>query len=223
MFCAYCGSVVESSYRFCAVCGAAVAVDDAVPPFPPSRPRRAGARRALQLGVGAAVLLAIYAAVTYWDSRPTFGPPEAEALELTAAPLVSVGILPSHPSLAGSRFESFDISPEGVVVVAVGPNLFDMASGEFVFANRDAINAFAFVRGALAVVDDRERVGYYDDQGRVSVVGVPPVTGGPGLVASSDRRWVNSVAKSSAESIARTGARESAEAVQRAREARQRQ
>lgn len=110
---------------------------------------------------------------------------EAERIEVTVAPGVSVEALPTARSLAKARFAAFDAAPNGAIVVSVGSRLFDMANGDDVFAGQVPVQSFAFVGEALAVIDDSGRLGAYDD-GRLQVLGEPPMIGAR-LVAASDR------------------------------------
>ncbi|MEP6667627.1 MAG: hypothetical protein ABJF10_00655 [Chthoniobacter sp.] len=111
----------------------------------------------------------------YWQhSRASYGPPQAEALDLIVAPGLLVEILPSAGSLRDEKFAAFDVSPEGDVLVSIGPRVVEMESGEDVFTEKVSVHSFAFVRDALAVIDMQGRLGFLA-QGKFETVGDPPV------------------------------------------------
>lgn len=141
----------------------------------------------LWLVLGSAVLIIlVYGIVShYWGEKRSYGPAEAEKLDLIVAPDVSVEILPSAKSLARSRFEAFDVSSNGAVIVSTGSRVVDMDSGEDLFTSGESVRSFAFVGEALAVINAGGQLGYYED-GRLHLVGEPPVLGAR-LAASSDR------------------------------------
>lgn len=143
--------------------------------------------RLLLVAVGFVVLIIVgHGIVThYLSDRHSYGPREAEAFDLIVAPDVTVQILPSAASLAAARFEAFDVSPSGAVIVSTGSRVVDMESGEDVFKSREAIKSFAFVGGSLAVIDARGQLGFYE-AGGVHLVGEPPIPEAR-LTASSDR------------------------------------
>lgn len=115
----------------------------------------------------------------------SYGPPEAAKIDVTVSPDVSIEIVPSAKSLANARFSAFDVSRNGLVVVDTGSAVVDMVSGEPVFTSGETVRSFAFVGDGLAVIDGAGKFGYYADEGRVRVVGDPPVPEAD-LAAASD-------------------------------------
>jgi hypothetical protein len=197
MFCTGCGAGLPESARFCRACGREVRARATSPPAATTAPRQAGRLARLfrsakrprfwMEALGFIVLAYVAYAGLNDFLRPTsaYGPAGADQLDLMVAPGVSVEILPSARSLADVRFETFDVSPSGAVLVSKGSRVFDMASGEEVFASGESVRSFAFVGAALAVIDTRGKLGFFDG-GRVRVVGDSQVPSAR-LAASSDR------------------------------------
>lgn len=115
----------------------------------------------------------------------SYGPADANGLHLILAPGVSAAILPSAASLGTRRFEEFDISPEGSVVVRDENRLFDMASGREIAEVPGGIHSFAFFGGALTIVTRDGTLGYLDG-GSFHATGPAPAPD-THLTASSDR------------------------------------
>ena len=114
------------------------------------------------------------------------GPDEARNAKLIVAPGVSVELLPSARALAEARFDRFDVSDRGVVLVGLGARIVDMLSNEPLLKGRDDIHSFAFMEGGgLAMVDGEGRLGMYDE-GAFSPAGQAPVPAAA-LTSSSDR------------------------------------
>jgi hypothetical protein len=184
-YCAQCHAEIAPTFKFCAVCGRPAS---AVP-----RPTRWGqfaswrtlprvSPRTALVGAAACVVVVGYLIVVLWPTG-SYGPPEASALDLTVAPDVSVELLPSASSLADARFDAFDVSPDGTVIVSTGSDIVDMGTGEEVFSTKP-IHSFAFVGETLAAVDANDKLGYYED-GRLHYVGDAPFPQAR-LVAATD-------------------------------------
>lgn len=144
------------------------------------------ARRGVEF-VGFAVLLYLaYAGfVSLWPGSDGYVPASADAFAVTAAPGLSVEVLPSARTLSDVRFDGFDVAPSGAVIVSSGGRLADMSSGEDLFPGGEKIRSFAFVGDALAAVDAAGNIGFYDG-GRFRAVGPEPLPGSR-LVPSGDR------------------------------------
>ena len=118
-------------------------------------------------------------------ARYSYGPDDAREVELTLAPGVSAELLPSAESLGGRRFEQFDLTAAGAVLVLDEGRLFDMLSGEDLLGASAEVRAFAMAGGALAVVTDQGGLGYDDGSSFRRVADAPyPQTG---LAPSTDR------------------------------------
>ena len=126
--------------------------------------------------IGLAVLLVIaYQVVrSFLPVAPSHGPPAAEALDLTLAPGLEVEILPSHGDLAGVRFQAFDVSRDGAVLVHTGHRLVDLTGGEDVLPGGRAPGSFAFQGEGLAVVDGDNQIRHLQ-AGVYELVGPAPV------------------------------------------------
>jgi hypothetical protein len=184
MYCAYCGAPLEAGGQYCAACGkpTAIAVVTDVAAPEQVRPRRGSWRR--RAAVGVLALLALFAVYVYFDARPDFGPEDAAAIEVTLAPGVSAELLPSHMTMGAARFDAFDVSPDGTIVVLIGGKLYEMETGRTVFADASNVTSFAFAGEALMVTTP-DGLGYFDD-GALKSIG-DPIVPNAALRASSDR------------------------------------
>ena len=97
--------------------------------------------------------------------EPVYGPAPAAKLRVTHAAGIRVELLPSHRSLINSRFDEFDISPNGGIAVRVGSVLYDMMSGERLLRAADGVVSFAFVDDSLVVVTESWQLAYMSEDG----------------------------------------------------------
>lgn len=114
------------------------------------------------------------------------GPEEARNAKLIVAPGVSVELLPSAAALAEARFDRFDVSDRGVVLVGHNNRIVDMLSNDPLLEGNNEIRSFGFVGGGgLAMVDEAGMLGVYDG-GKFRPVGPAPIPAAV-LTPSSDR------------------------------------
>lgn len=127
--------------------------------------QRTGWPRRIVEGLGFAFLLYLAGALICAAFRPDhgYGPDEARDIQLTLAKGVTVEIMPSAASLASLRFEHFDLTASGAVLVGSGGQIFDMMSGE-ALASGANVRSFAITQEALAVVGSDGRLGHFDGQ-----------------------------------------------------------
>ncbi len=138
-------------------------------------------------GAGIVFLLAVAWGVVraFLPSPASWGPATASALEVVASPSVSVEILPSAASLASARFEDFDVGRDAVVIVRRFGRLYDLTSGDAVFAGDVQVRSAAFVGDTMAVVPEGAGdIGYLDGS-RLRLAGASP-TDQPTLVGAAD-------------------------------------
>ncbi len=127
------------------------------------------------IGLCMLLFLLFSGAREFWQSRAdAFGPPELEERDLTLAPGIQVEILSSAGSLRESRFDAFDVSPDGEVLVLIGTRLVALHSGEEVFTEDVAVQSFAFAQDVLAITNMQNELGFLA-QGRFELAGPAPM------------------------------------------------
>lgn len=118
-------------------------------------------------------------------ARYSFGPADAREVDLTVAPGISVELLPSSEALGSRRFEQFDVSPEGAVIVIDDGRVYDMLSGTRLTDESTEARSLAFVGGALAVTTRQGALGYDNGSGFERVADAPWIE--TGLAPSTSR------------------------------------
>lgn len=171
MYCTHCETQLEPGFKMCPGCGNPIVADG--PSVPPTA-RRFSRRFLVTASCTAVAVIALAVILTKLLATSSYGPSAAANLEITAAPDISVEILPSAKSLAKARFDTFDVSPSGAIVVLMEAKLVDMASGQDLFTSPNPVQSFAFVGDALAAIDADGNLAAFEDGG-LHVIGKPPV------------------------------------------------
>ncbi|MCE5278388.1 MAG: zinc ribbon domain-containing protein [Planctomycetaceae bacterium] len=171
MDCTHCGTQLEPGFKWCPGCGQSTAPTELAVP---AAPRRFSRWVFLAVAATAVGVIALVLTLTRSPVPLDYGPAEAANLELTTAPGLLVEILPSAKSLAKTRFEAFDVSPSGVIIVRVDSRLLDMASGEELFTTPNPVQSFAFVGDALTAIDADGNLASFEE-GTLHRIGKPPV------------------------------------------------